>query len=338
MNVAELERVGSLRIKRKDLRPLRAGEVLVRVEACGVCGTDLHIVEGSSRATPPVVIGHEFSGHIEDGGRTGRKAGEHVGVDPNIACGVCSSCRRGLVHLCDRLRALGVDIDGGMAEQCIVPETQLYALPATMAADISAFVEPVSCALHGLDRAGIRSGDRVVILGGGTIGLVMLQLALRGGGTTVVVIEPHERKRGIALALGAAAALDPLAPESGDALRSLLPVGADVVLECSGNIAAVQMGLTLARRGGTLELFGVCPIGAMVSIEPNAIYQRELTIVGSYVNPHTFSRAIDVLSSGAVRIEPLLPDRFPLDAVHDALHRLRSGESLKCIVIPSEGT
>ena len=177
MKVAELEKPGSLRVKSKPLRALLADEVLVKIESCGLCGTDLHIVEGTSRSSPPVVLGHEYAGFVTDPGTNPRgiHEGAHVAVDPNIPCGRCPYCRRGLVHLCTGLRALGVDIDGGMAEYSIVPAAQLYAIPRGLTAEESMFIEPVSCAVHGMDRAGVRTGDTVVILGGGTIGLVMLQ-------------------------------------------------------------------------------------------------------------------------------------------------------------------
>src|SRR5512140_2214941 len=173
MKAALFERPHVFNVVRRDIRRLEPGEVLVRVDACGICGTDIHIVEGTSRSTPPVVLGHEYSGIVEDHGTVSDVAnGAPVAVDPNIACGRCFYCRRGLVHLCENLRALGVDIDGGMAEYCVVPADQLHRLPPGMSAEEGALIEPVSCAVHGIDTAGIQSGDAVVVIGGGTIGLV----------------------------------------------------------------------------------------------------------------------------------------------------------------------
>ncbi|MEK9136338.1 MAG: alcohol dehydrogenase catalytic domain-containing protein, partial [Bacteroidota bacterium] len=144
MRVAQYEKTHTLNVINKLLRALNEGEMLIKVEACGVCGTDVHIVDGTSRSTPPVVLGHEYAGIVTDvaKGTTGVAVGQHVGVDPNISCGTCFYCRRGEVHLCKRLRALGVDIDGGMAEFCIVPSSQLYHLPGTMAPEQAAFIEP----------------------------------------------------------------------------------------------------------------------------------------------------------------------------------------------------
>ena len=208
MRVAELQKPHDLRVKSKTIRPLGPGEVLVKIESCGVCGTDLHILEGKSRSRFPVVLGHEFAGFVEDPGTTDFAVGTHVAVDPNIVCGTCAYCRRGLIHLCSGLRALGVDIDGGMAEFCLVPTKQIYVLPHGMSAEESMFIEPVSCAIHGMDMAQVKTGDVVLILGGGTIGLVMLQLVKHAGASAVVVSEPVAWKRAIAGDLGATIVVD----------------------------------------------------------------------------------------------------------------------------------
>src|SRR5512140_1298848 len=340
MKVALFDKPHSLQLVEKPLRKLRDGEMLVKVEACGICGTDVHIVEGTSRSTPPVVLGHEYAGIIDDAG-SGRvslpvaREGTRVAVDPNIACGTCFYCRRGLVHLCSNLRALGVDIDGGMAEYCIVPVNQVYVLPSDMAAEVSAFVEPLSCAIHGIDRANIRAGDAVVILGGGTIGLLMLQLAKNAGASAVFVVEPVADKRATAMHLGAASAIDPGAGNVRDAILDRVPEGADVVIECVGKTATMQLAVQLARRGGTVEFFGVSPLGATIPVEPNLVYFKELAIVGSYVNPHTFDRSVALLRTGAVRIDRFLIHSFPLAGVQEALTYQKEGKTLKSIIKPN---
>jgi len=336
MKVAELEKPGSLRVKSKPLRALRTGEVLIKVESCGLCGTDIHIVDGTSRSTPPVVLGHEYAGFVTDPGDSpeGIPEGTHVAVDPNISCGRCPYCRRGLVHLCTGLRALGVDIDGGMAEYSIVPASALYTIPRELTAEESMFIEPVSCAVHGMDRAGVRPGDTVAILGGGTIGLVMLQLVLHGGAAAVVVSEPLEYKRKIAAALGASLVVDPGSGALRRAVMDTTEIGADVVIDCAGTGATARASLELARRGGRVLFFGVCPIGETIPLEPNAVYFRELTIAGSYVNPFTFQRAIALLKGGVVRVAPLAVRGYPLEGVHDALDSLRAGRALKNMIVP----
>lgn len=322
----------------RALPPLQAGEALVRVAACGICGTDLHILEGTSRSKPPVVLGHEYAGIVMDmaGDCATLAPGSHVAVDPNIACGACFYCRRGLVHLCSHLTALGVDRDGGLSEFSIVPFSQLYSLPEHLPLSAAALIEPLSCAIHGVDRAGIRVGDTVVILGGGTIGLMMLQLVRRAGAARVIVVEPIEQKRTVARTLGADTVLNPHDTDIPSAIFDLTSVGADVVLECAGRTATAELSLRLARRGGTVEFFGVCPRGESFPASPHDVYVRELTIVGSYVNPHTFARAVDVLASGIINLDILSPSMFTLDRVHDALRAFREGKTIKTIIRPGE--
>jgi len=261
--------------------------------------------------------------------------GTRVVIDPNISCGGCWYCRRGLVHLCDHLRALGVDIDGGMAEYSIVPASQMYELPPGFPVEAGAFVEPVSCALHGIDKANIQPGDAVVIVGGGTIGLLMLQLALSSGASRVIVVEPAAHKRELARQLGASDAIDPASADVNAAVFDLTSVGADVVIECAGRQAAMSQAVGLARRGGTVVFFGVCPIGETIPVEPNQVYFRELTIAGSYVNPFTFSRAIAMLHSGKVRVDAFHIARFSLDEVREALQSQREGAAIKSIILPN---
>jgi 2-desacetyl-2-hydroxyethyl bacteriochlorophyllide A dehydrogenase len=337
MKAALFEKPHSLTIVSKPLRPLEKNEVLIKIDSCGVCGTDVHILDGTSRSTPPVVLGHEYCGVVEDAGsgNVNVAAGQRVAVDPNISCGTCYYCRRGLVHLCAGLKALGVDIDGGMAERCIVPAAQLYPLPDTMSPETGAFVEPVSCAVHGVDRANIRSGDTVVILGGGTIGLIMLQLVRSSGAARIMVAEPLPHKQEIARALGADEVIDPANADTRSVIFDATHVGADVVIECVGNPKTMQLAIELARRGGTVEFFGVCPLGATIPVEPNMVYFKELTITGSYVNPHTFARAITLLASGKVGVDKFRIDRFPLDQAGEAIELQRRGGTLKSIITPA---
>jgi len=337
MKAAQFVRPHTLNVVNKELRTLVEDEVLVQVKACGVCGTDVHIVEGTSRATPPVVLGHEYAGVVAETAKGAERetVGQYVAVDPNISCGRCFYCRRGLVHLCTDLRALGVDIDGGIAEYCIVPAGQVYSLPPDMPPEVSAFIEPVSCAIHGIDLANIRLGDTVVLLGGGTIGLIMLQLARNAGAARTIIVEPLAHKRAVAEQLGADIVLDPSTADVRSCVFDLTEVGADVVIECVGKPTTVALSLELARRGGLVELFGVCPIGAKVPVEPNAVYFKELTIVGSYINPHTFERSITLLKSGKVRIDAFQMHRFPIEGVHEALQLQRDGKTIKSIIMPN---
>jgi threonine dehydrogenase-like Zn-dependent dehydrogenase len=222
-----------------------------------------------------------------------------------------------------------------MAEFCFVPAQQIYLLPDGMQTEAAAFVEPVSCAVHGIDRANIHTGDTVVIVGGGTIGLIMLQLAKNAGASRIIVVEPLQEKRRIAAELGADVVLNPIESDTKSAVMDMTHVGADVVIECVGKPQTAQLTLELARRGGTIEFFGVCPIGEKIQVEPNQVYFKELTIVGSYVNPNTFARSIALLHAGKVCVDRFQIDKFPLDGVNEALAYQRDGKTLKSIIEPN---
>ena len=312
-------------------------DLVIQVRACGLCGTDMHILEGEFPATPGIVLGHEYAGVVTEVGTavTGFQPGDHVAVDPNIACGTCPACQHGDGHLCDNLQALGVTRDGGFAELSLVPAMQAYRLPEHLALELCALAEPLSCCLHGLDQAGIRAGDRVLIIGAGPIGLLMVQLARGSGAAVVGITEPVEAKRELACRLGADQTVDPCVGDVVDQLLDLAPRGFDAVLECVGRPNTAAQALGLARRGGTIVWFGVNPPGATVPVEPYLVYRNELTIRAAFVNPRTFGRAVTLLAQGRIQAEPLLSHRFPLDGVAEGIAAMKGGRAIKALVLPN---
>lgn len=336
MKAAVIEQPGVVRLTELERPVITADEVLLRVGACGVCGTDVHIFHGGFRADYPVIPGHEFTGEVVEagGGVTHVQVGDRVVVDPNINCGVCPYCRRGLIHLCENLIALGVNIPGGFQEFCRVPAKQVYRLPAQLTWEEGAFVEPLACCLHGIDRAEIRPADSVVILGAGAIGLLMLQLAREAGARQVIVSEPVAEKIALAQQLGANMVINPTGLDLEASVRELTGIGADVVIECVGRPQTVSQAFQLVRRGGRVVLFGVNPKEAEVAVRPYSLFINELTVLGSYINPFTHARAIDLLASGAVKVQSLISHRFPLGEFAQALETAGSGAAIKVIVTP----
>ena len=312
------------------------GELVVQVKACGVCGTDMHILDGEFPATPGIALGHEYAGIVHEVGKgvTGFTPGDSVAVDPNIACGCCPACQRGDVHLCDHLEALGVTRDGGFAELSLLPAAQAYRVPAQLSFETCAFAEPLSCCLHGLDLAGIRAGDRVMVIGAGPIGLLMVQLARGSGAAVVAAIEPVPTKRALALQMGADHAVDPAGQDPTTTCREMAPIGFDVVLECVGRPATAGQALGLARRGGTVVWFGVNPPGATVPVEPYLVYRNELTIRAAFINPHTFGRAVALLAQGRIQTDPLISHRFDLTSVTEGIETMKAGRAVKALVLP----
>jgi 2-desacetyl-2-hydroxyethyl bacteriochlorophyllide A dehydrogenase len=313
-------------------------DVLVSVHACGICGTDIHVLHGEHIVKFPVIPGHEFSGEIVQTGSgvVNVKVGDRVTIDPNIVDHTCRYCRRGEINLCENLTAVGLNYDGGFAEYCNVPAVQSYKVPDSLSLDEAAMTEPLACCVHGIDRAGIVPGDSVVVLGAGSIGLMMVQLARICGAGHIIVSEPDEAKRHLAARLGADVQLNPLSQDVSADVTQITGVGADVVIESAGRLETAELAPKLARRGGTVLLFGVVSPDKLAKISPYEIFFRELSIRGSFVNPFTHARAIELLTSRQVELMPLVTHRFSLDDAVRALEAAPSPDAMKVLLMCGE--
>jgi L-iditol 2-dehydrogenase len=305
----------SLNISDFNLQDPGSDDVIVKVDACGICGTDFHIYRGEAPSKPPVIIGHEYAGVITEIGKHVKylNVGNKVAINPNIHCGYCEFCKKGKINLCPNLRALGVTINGGLAQYSVVPSTQVYPVPNDFPTYYAAFAEPLSCCIHGINLADIKLGDYVAILGAGTIGLLMLQLASLKGASKIIVIEPNEEKRNIAKKLHADCALNPNSADFQDEFSLLTNNGADVVIECVGNPRAVETAFRLTKRGGTLVIFGLSPSDSSIIINLQSFFHKELNIKSSLLNPFTFQYAVDLLISGKVKVDSFMLNRCSLN-------------------------
>lgn len=314
----------------------RGDELLVRVEACGICGSDRHMFLGEYPTAVPVIQGHEFSGIVVGRGPDAARisVGARITGDPNIACGHCPGCRAGRVNLCDNLQALGVTRNGGFAEYVLVPEGQAYALPASLDPLHGSFCEPVACCLHGMDVARIERGQSVTVLGGGVIGLIMMQLAKNAGAGTVILSTRQEPRRRLAMALGADATVDPSAVDGVAAIREIVPGGVDVVLECAGVAETVATAPRIVRRGGTVVVFGVMPKGEMVPMEPFALLTNEVRLEGAYLNPHTQGRAADLIARGGLKLDPMITRTITIEEVPGLIAAPPAFGDVKVIAVP----
>lgn len=316
---------------------INAHEALVKVHACGICGTDIHILHGEHIVKFPVIPGHEFSGEIVEVGSDVRnvKVGDRVTVDPNIVDNTCFFCRRGEVQLCENLTAVGVNYDGGFAQFCKVPAVQAVPIPNEVSLDEAAMAEPLACCVHGIDRANIVPGCTVVLLGAGSIGLMLLQLAKASGAGLVIVSEPDDRKRELAARFGAEVLLDPTTDDAPAEVMKVTGVGADIVIESAGRMETAQLAVKLARRGGTVLQFGVVSPDKLVSIAPYDVFYKELTIRGSFVNPFTHARAVGLLARKQIDVMPLVTHRFSLDDAAKALETAQSRDAVKVLFTPN---
>lgn len=313
------------------------GELVLRNQVCGVCGTDVHIYHGepgSADVNPPVVLGHEYSGEVVEVGEgvTGFAVGDHVTVDPNIYCGHCAYCQNGKKQLCPSMEAIGVTRDGGFAQYSLIPASQAFKLEPTVPWEAAAMAEPLACCLHGIDLAGIQVGDKVCVVGGGAIGLLMVQLAKLSGASQIVLSEPNEKRRQVGLQLGANAAIDPTRPDAQEAFAQVLDGGANVVIECVGNVSAVKSAFQFAGKGATVLLFSVPKVDATFDLPLFDVYKKELTIKGSFVNPDTHARAVALINSGKVDFDPIITHRFTLDQLPEAIAMQMSDASIKVVV------
>ena len=308
--------------------------VLVHVKACGVCGTDIHIYDGAKGAAdcvPPTVLGHEFSGVIEalGSGVTGWAVGDRVTVDPNNTCGTCKWCLSGKAHFCEHMIGTGTTSDGGFAEYCVVHVRQLNRLSECLSFEEGAMAEPVSCCLHGMDLTEVQQGDRVLIIGGGAIGQIMLRLCRLAGASDLVMVDHHENKLALARSSGAT----DTAVSVGE-LRSLYPEGFDKVIECVGRVQSVEEALSMCGNKATLMIFGLTAPDDIVPIRPYEIFAKEITIRASYINPYTIGRAVRLLNSGALKVDDLVVSRLPLDRAAEVFHDRSLFKKGKVVIIP----
>ncbi len=316
--------------KKHDLRVMDVNnplpgvnEVLIKVMACGVCGTDVHIYEGSAGATQPkpkTILGHEFSGIVSEVGSSVKnvKVGDKVTVNPNDTCGMCYYCKNGQEQFCEDKNGIGTTADGGFAEYIVTREKTVYRVDDKLSFKEAAMAEPVACCLHGMDLAEIKTGDRVLIIGGGTIGLIMLQLARLSGASLIIVSEPIKSKRALAEKLGADLTIDPLKQSLEEILSD---TRINVGIECVGNPGTMLDTIRYTGKGGRAMLFGLTDPEDEIPIRPYEIFQKEITIRASYVNPYTHSRAVALLESGSLKIKDLVADTIMLSEINNVFEQ-----------------
>lgn len=304
------------------------GEVVVAVGACGICGTDVHIIDGEfPPASFPIIPGHEFGGVIASVGPdvVGFSVGDRVGVDPTLNCGACYYCQRGQGNLCENFRAVGVTDPGGFAERVAVPARTLYPLPDDMTQGAAGLIEPVSCVVRGFHRLQPQPGETYLIYGAGPMGLQNAQVARFFGASMVAMIDINPSR------------LERAQQEFGfdvvgaslEEVREHAPRGFDNVIEATGVTKVAEMAIDAVKRRGKLLLFGVCPPGEKAAFDAFKIYNEEITILGSMAVLNSYGPALDLLAAGAVDASKMVTHTFDLDDFADALAMVRKGAGLK---------
>ena len=330
-----------LRVEEHEMPKVGPKDVLIQVKACGVCGTDVHIYEGDKGAaevTPPTILGHEFSGVIAEVGSevTNYKAGDRVCIDPNCYCGACEPCRNGVVHYCEHMIGYGTTVNGGFAEYCAVNERQVYKLGDNTSFEQGAMTEPVACCLHGMDMCEIRPGHQVVVIGGGMIGLLMLQLSRLAGAAKVALLEPVESKREVGKKLGADICIDPIHEDVKARLKEEGMTWVNTVIECVGRPSTIEHAIDIAGNKAVVMMFGLTKPDETISVKPFEIFRKELVLKASYINPYTQKRALDLIDSGRLDVSSMVYEVADLDELADILSNPELRAKGKYIISPEK--
>ncbi len=332
MKAVVIEEPNQVRVESVDDPTPKTGEAVIKVEACGICGTDIHVLRGEFAPTRyPIIPGHEFCGEVVAVGSEVRnlKVGDFVAVDPSLFDGTCRQCRLGRFNLCEHWNAIGVgSANGACAELVAVPAVNAFRLPADLPRNWGALVEPLSCAVHGLDQVGIRAAEDYLIYGAGTMGLLLGQLVKDSGAERLDIVDTNPKRHALAKRLGA----DRVATSAAELDR---PQGWDVVIDATGAVPAIEDGIRRVARGGTFLMFGVANADAKATISPFRVYNDEIKIIGSMAVLHSFERALALLAKGVIDSAAMITDRFSLDDYSKAIDAFLSGRGLKVQVAPN---
>jgi threonine dehydrogenase-like Zn-dependent dehydrogenase len=320
--------------ERREPAPRQETETLVRVIACGLCGSDLRLM-----ADPPgmscdddTIIGHEMVGIVQTPGvGSAYKAGDVVVSMPNYACGKCTSCRRGLINLCDNFDHAGSNSSGGLTELVWVRDTHLFKVPDGLDPYVAALAEPLACILNGAVRASWRVGEPAVVLGAGPIGLLFLVYARLAGASPIIVSEPDEARAALARELGATYVVDPTAPGAvEEILGHTNGRGAGVVIDALGTL--LDTALQVVAKAGEIFVFGVNH-GRRIEITPSEIVDKELSIHGIYIANGTFPLALRLLSEHEDLFSKIVTDRVPIEDWERAREMLMEREAVGKILV-----
>jgi L-iditol 2-dehydrogenase len=306
------------------------GQALVAVTAAGICGTDVHATQGLFPWTPPLVMGHEYTGIVQDVGRgvSKRLIGRAVACEPSYGCGACPECKEERVSQCPRCTRVG-----GFAERVALPVANLHPLPRGLDPVTAAMTEPAACCLAGLEQFRMPKGATVLVIGGGIMGLLTMVLAKRRGARRLMLSDPLEERRAMARRVGATVVVDPTREDLRDRVLSLTGGrGADVVCEAVGKPELVAEALGLVRPTGVLQLVGVNPKGSQLPLDLFDVHYREITIHGAFGRGRAFRRALALMPK--LRVKPLVTARFPLEKIEDAFAHATAGRGVKTIVTP----
>ncbi|CAZ80329.1 unnamed protein product [Tuber melanosporum] len=338
MKALRYDKPESYAVVEVPLPTLRDNDVLIKVKACGVCGTDLHIHEGEFIAKFPLIPGHETVGVVAAVGKDvkGFEVGERVCADNSELCNECFYCRRGQLLLCEKFEAHGVTMDGGFAEYCAYPAGKVFKIQNLTDVDAT-LLEPASCAAHGLEKIAPKIGSSVLMFGAGPTGLCLAQLLRHNGASHVVIAAPEGLKMDLAKKLDCADIYVPLSrsnpQEQFEKIKNDNPYGFDIVVEATGSPKILEDAINYVRRGGKLVVYGVYSDSARVSWPPSKIFGDEITIIGSFSETYMFPATIGYLDTGKVRVEGIVNKTYKLEQWGECLEAMRNKSAIKAAIV-----
>lgn len=300
-----------------------AGEVLVRVTGCGVCGTDVHILHGdiTDGIAPPVVLGHEVTGIVERTAHdvTDLKPGQTVAIDPVVACGQCNYCQSGMPNLCRQTQIIGYKRNGGFAQYCVAPATHVVPLRPGTGPQAGILVETLACVINGYDRLAPLPGHAALVIGAGTVGLLWTQLLAGANLAPLAVSEPVAARRRLAGELGADLLFDPSADDLPQLIARAGLEGFDYIVDASGDPAALEQAIPLVKPAGRFLVFGVCPRDSKITINPFDLYNKQISIIASKMPPKTLFRAARLVEAGRIDTAAIVTQTWPLSRLDEAM-------------------
>ncbi len=335
MKAAVFHGNGKLVVEEVDAPKItQANELIIKVDACSICGTDVHILAippAGFNVPPGTILGHELTGTVVEAGAGVRhiRVGSRVVAEPNDYCGICDYCLRGFTNHCSNQRSLGVTVNGGFAEYVKIIEPVAHEISAEVPTDIAVFAEPLACVVSGCRRLAMQPGENVCVIGAGPLALLYIQMLKASGVAPIIVSEPSALRREAARHAGAHWVVNPLEQDLTEFVRKITGYGADAVLDVVGS--QLPAAIEAVRNAGRILLFGF-NTRATPAVIQHQIVLKELSILGSWISRGTFPQAVKILEKGILDLEPMITHKLPLDRIGEGIEALRKGEGLEIII------
>lgn len=345
MKAAVLSSINNLSLQVVPIPEIDDDSALLRVKACAVCGSDIKILHnGHPRMNYPAIVGHEFSGEIVKVGKnvTRFKVGDRVACGCDISCGVCYNCKHGWATHCDDPHAFGHDINGGFAEYCVLPRYTLeggpvHKIPDSMTFEEAALAEPLACVINGMEQINIKWGDRVVVIGAGPLGCLIIQAVRRLGASKVIVVDRSAQRLEQVKVFGVDACINSAEEDLDNRVKDLTDgLGADVVITATPAPVNHLDALRIVRIHGRILLFGGLVRGTFPKdFDTNVIHYKELSVIGSHgSNSRQHQMAVELIATGNINVKPIITARLPLDDIMKAYEMTEKGIGLRNVVCP----